>query len=120
MKPEINGTEFGSMTIEGETFTRDVIIQLNGNVKKRKKKLSKAVYGSSHTMSLDEAKYVYDEGAERLIIGTGHQGILKLSEEARNFFIKKNCQVDLSNTPEAVRAWNKAVEKVIGLFHITC
>ena len=120
MKPEINGTEFGLIIIEGETFARDVIIRLNGDVKKRKKKLSKAVYGSSHTMSLDEARYVYDEGAERLIIGTGQQGILKLSEEARNFFNKKNCRVDLFPTTEAVRVWNEATEKVIGLFHITC
>lgn len=61
MKPRIDGTRFGSITIEGETFERDVLIRLSGEVKKRKKKLSKAVYGTSHVVSLEEAKHVYTE-----------------------------------------------------------
>ena len=55
MRPRIDRTEFGSITIEGEVLECDVIVRLNGKVKKRKKKLSKAVYGTSHTISLDEA-----------------------------------------------------------------
>ncbi len=48
-----------------------MVIRLSGAIKKRKKKLSKAVYGTSHTISLDEAKQIYEDGAERLIIGSG-------------------------------------------------
>ena len=48
MKPTIDGTEFGSITISGELYEHDVLIRLSGKVKKRKKKLSKAVYGTSH------------------------------------------------------------------------
>lgn len=33
-----------------------MLIRLDGKVKKRKKKLSKAVYGTSHLVSLEEAK----------------------------------------------------------------
>ena len=69
MKPTIDQTDFGSITIEGTVFDHDVLILLNGEVKKRKKKLSKAIYGTSHILSLDEAKYVYEPGIERLIIG---------------------------------------------------
>ena len=120
MKPEIDGTEFGSITIKGETFEHDVIIQLNGKVKKRKKKLSKAIYGTSHVVSLDEAKHVYEKGAKCLIIGSGHNGIVKLSKEAKDYFRKKKCVIDLLPTPEAVKSWNKAQDSVIGLFHVTC
>ena len=120
MKAGIDGTKFGSITIEGETFNQDVIIRLNGEVKKRKKKLSKAIFGSSHIISLDEAKYVYEKGAERIIIGSGQNGIVKLSGEAEEFFRKKKCSIDLKRTPEAIKKWNSAHEKVIGLFHITC
>ena len=55
MKPTIDGTKFGSITVAGETLEWDIMIRLSGKVKKRKKKLSKAVYGTSHTSSLDEA-----------------------------------------------------------------
>jgi len=82
MKPKIDKTEFGSITINGTVFEHDVIIRLNGTVKKRKKKLSKRVYGTSHTVSLDEAKHIYKKGAGRLIIGAGHSGLIHLSDEA--------------------------------------
>jgi len=120
MKPKIDGTEFGSITMAGTTYEHDVLIRLGGKVEKRKKKLSKAVYGTSHTLSLDEAKQVYDKGAERLIVGTGQQGILELSDEAADYFKRQGCKVKLLATPQAAAAWNEAEGAVIGLFHVTC
>jgi hypothetical protein len=35
MEPKIDGTQFGSVTIDGETITHDVIIRLGGRVEKR-------------------------------------------------------------------------------------
>jgi len=120
MEPGIDRTSFGSIVIDGKTHRHDVLIRLDGAVKKRKKMLSKAVYGTSHTLSLDEARYVYEEGAERLIVGAGQYGLVKLSDEAAAYFAERNCQVELLPTPEAARAWNDAEGAVIGLFHVTC
>jgi hypothetical protein len=57
----------------GTVFEHDVIIRPDGQVKKRKKKLSKALYGTSHTISLQEAKYVHAQaaGIDQLIVGSG-------------------------------------------------
>jgi hypothetical protein len=120
MMPRIDGTEFGSITIEGDTINHDVVIRLDGSVKKRKKKLSKAVYGTSHTISLDEAKHVYEKDAKQLIIGTGQYGNVMLSAEATDYFERKRCHVRLLPTPEAIKIWNKVDGAVIGLFHVTC
>jgi hypothetical protein len=120
MKPRIDATQFGSITIAGEVYEHDVVIRLDGAVKKRKKKLSKAVYGTSHRMSLEEARSVFEPGAERLIVGTGQAGALGLSDEAAEYFRKKGCAVDMHPTPRAVTAWNAAAGTVIGLFHVTC
>ncbi len=120
MKPKVNDTTFGSITIEGHEIQNDVIVRLSGAVKKRKKKLSKKVYGSSHTISLDEIKHVYEEGAELLIIGTGQYDSVRLSDEARQYLQKRGCKTKALSTPEAIQAWNKARGKVIGLFHVTC
>ena len=120
MKPNIDQTSFGSITIEGKAFEYDVLIRLNGEIEKRKKKLSKAIYGTSHILSLDEAKYVYEKGTKRLIIGAGQDGNVELSHEAADYFERKHCQVDLWPTPSAIGAWNKAEGSVIGLFHVTC
>jgi hypothetical protein len=43
MEPRIDETQFGSVTIDGKMFEHDVLIRLDGQVEKRKKKLSKAV-----------------------------------------------------------------------------
>jgi hypothetical protein len=43
-----------------------VIIRLSGEVAKRKKKLSKKYYGTSHVLSEDEAKFVFEKGCEQL------------------------------------------------------
>ncbi len=120
MKPMIDGTSFGSITIAGEKYDHDVIIRLNGKVEKRKKKLSKEVFGTSHIISLAEAEYVYEAGAKRLLIGSGQSGMAKLSDEAAQFFRDKGCQVILLPTPQAIRGWNEAAEPAVGLFHITC
>ena len=120
MKPRIEATEFGSITIAGQRIEHDVLIRLSGEVAKRRKKLSKAVYGTSHTVSLAEAEYLYEKGAERLIVGTGQDGRVALSGEAAEYFAERGLAVDLAPTPEAIARWNKAKGAVIGLFHVTC
>ena len=120
MKPIINKTEFGSITISNELYDHDVIIRLNGKVEKRKKKLSKKQFGTSHIISVEEAKFIYEEGAGELIIGTGQTGFVELSEEAQVLFKEKNCSVRLMPTPKAVNEWNSTKETLIGMFHVTC
>ncbi|MFC1867968.1 Mth938-like domain-containing protein, partial [Thermodesulfobacteriota bacterium] len=120
IRPRIDAAAFGSITIEGREIRNDVILRLDGSVEKRKKKLSKNVYGTSHTISLEEAEYVYEEGAGLLIFGTGHYGCAGLSDEAERYFKKHGCRVKAKATPEAIHIWNTTGEKAIGLFHITC
>ena len=120
MNPQIDSTNFGSITITGTKFQHDVIIRLDGKIEKRKKKLSKAIYGTSHIISLDEARHIYEDGTEQLVIGAGQFGRVKLSEEAENFFREKAIRVAIMPTPRAVEAWNSAKTGVIGLFHVTC
>lgn len=120
MKLIIDETKFGSITIAGEIYEHDVVIHLSGKVKKRKKKLSKQKYGTSHKVSVEEAKHIFEPGAKQLIVGTGQSGCLEFSEEAMQFCQKNGCPVKLLPTPQAVTIWNAAETSVIGMFHITC
>ena len=120
MKPVIENTSFGSITISGETYDHDVVIDLEGIVKKRKKKLSKEVYGTSHKVSLAEAKFIMNKNTDMVIIGNGQYGALELSDEAREYFSKHNCKIRQLQTPDAIREWNKESGKVVGMFHVTC
>jgi hypothetical protein len=120
MKIAIDTTSFGSITIAGVQYDHDVVIRSDGKVEKRKKKLSKQVYGTSHVISLAEAEDVYEEGAKRIIIGAGQDGMVRLSHDAAAFFRQAHCAVELMPTPEAVDCWNEDDKPAIGLFHVTC
>ena len=117
---EIENTTFGSITVDGKTYEHDVLIRLSGEVVKRKKKLSKKYYGTSHVLSKDEAKFVFERGCNQLIVGSGQMGNVRLSPEAEAYFVKKDCKVLLRPTPEAIQVFNKSRSKKIGLFHVTC
>ena len=116
----INATEFGAITVDGKTYEHDVIIRLSGAVEKRRKRLSKEEYGTSHIISKAEAKFVFEEGCELLVVGAGQQGNVTLSAEADAFLEKRHCRVIVEPTPDAIRAFNSARGKKIALMHVTC
>jgi hypothetical protein len=113
-------TTFGSITIGGQTYQHDVVIEPDGAVRKRKKKLSKRVYGTSHQVSRDEIENVYTQGARLLIVGTGQYDQLRLSQEAQDYLDEQECEAVLLATPDAMERWNETEGQAIGLFHITC
>jgi len=117
---KIDSTDFGSITIDGVTYRHDVVIRLSGEVIKRKKGLSRQHYGTSHTISLDEAEFVYENGCDTLVLGTGQYGNVHLSPEAAEFFADHDCRVVLEPMPQATKAYNNTKGRAIGLFHVTC
>lgn len=116
----IDKTEFGSITIGGTTYDHDVIIDLSGKVSKRKKRLSKERFGTSHILSRAEAKTVYEKGCRSVIIGAGQDGNLRLSTKAKEYFDKHGCGVVVEPTPQAVDAFNRSRERTVALMHVTC
>jgi hypothetical protein len=120
MKPRTESTSFGAITIDGRRYPHDVLIRLDGTVEKRKKKLSKRLYGTSHTISRDEAEFVYEPGAAVLVVGTGQYDQVRLSDEAKQYLDDQGVALVMRATPEAVRAWNDLQDKAIALFHVTC
>ena len=71
-------------------------------------------------LSKEEAKFVFENGCEQLILGSGQMGNVHLSPEAEAYFAKKGCTVLLQPTPRAIHTFNNSHAKKIGLFHVTC
>lgn len=120
MKTIIENTRFGSITISGSIYLHDVVICLDGHVRRRTKELSTARFGTSHIISLEEAKDIFETGAKQLIVGTGQTGYVKLSVEAAAYLRHNGCSARLHPTPQAIKVWNETDGAVIGLFHVTC
>ena len=102
---KIDSTTFGTITIDGKTYEHGVVVRLSGEVVKRKKKLSKKLYGTSHALSEDEARFLFERGCDQLVIGSGQFGNVHLSPEAEAYFKKKGCRVLLQPTPGLHSPW---------------
>jgi hypothetical protein len=114
----IESTTFCAITINGKTYEHDVVIRLSGEVVKRKEKLSRKLYGTSHVLSKDEAKFLFEKGGDQIVIASGEMDNVRLSSEAEAYFKKKGCEVLLKPTPEAIRMFNQSRARRIGLFHV--
>lgn len=121
MEPIINGTQFGSITIEDTQYKHDVIIKPDGSIRGRNKDLSRKHYGTSHHVSEEEAEDFSSQNAVHLIVGTGQSGQLSLTDEAEQFLRDNGYEkIEEYPTPKAIDRWNEIQGKVEGLFHVTC
>ncbi|MFC2086242.1 Mth938-like domain-containing protein [Bacteroidota bacterium] len=120
MKPLIDSTSFGIITINNKSYDHDVVIKSSGDVLKRKKKLSKKIYGTSHKVSKEEIEFVLEAKTSAIIIGSGQYGVLEISDEAKKVLNKLDVDIHIDKTPQACNFWNSFKGKAVGLFHITC
>jgi hypothetical protein len=110
---------FGEIEIDGQRYTRDVIID-RGRISRRRKGPSKAFRGPfGHTpLSLAEA---IPWGGHRLIVGTGADGRLPIAPDVRAEADRRGIEVAALPTADALRllAGMKS-EDVYAVLHVTC
>ena len=91
----VNNLSFGSITIDGETWDKDIIIT-NGSVKKRKKAESKKYRDRfGHTPLSQDENIPWK--CKRLIIGAGHSSSLPVMDEVKEKALRKGvaCSADV-------------------------
>ncbi len=112
---EVNSFQFGSIVIDGKAYSSDVIVTYKGKVKEAKTKLR-------HLLK-DELFELLFERPEIVLIGTGEDGLMKVSEDAKAFAVERKIEVLALPTLEAVAKFNelvKAGKAVVAYFHVTC
>jgi hypothetical protein len=116
----IDHTALGEITIDGKTYDHDVIIGLSGEIVKRKRNCRRSCMVPRTLYRRTRQNSFLKRGCRQLILGSGQEGNVRLSPEAGAFFAKKDCEVVIEPTPRAIRAFNEAHGRKIGLFHVTC
>lgn len=84
---KVKNLSFGSITIDGETYNKDVIID-GGSIKKRKKAESKKyrdMFG--HTPLSPDENIPWD--CKRLIVGAGHSSSMTVMDEVFDIAVRK-------------------------------
>ena len=113
---KVKNLSFGSITIDGETWVKDVIID-NCSIKKRKKAESKKYSdGFGHTPLSPDENIPWN--CKRLIIGSGHSSSLPVMDEVCAIAVHKGVELVIMSTPEAIKHINDPHTNLI--LHLTC
>jgi hypothetical protein len=112
---KIEAFSFGSITIEGKTYTRDVIVYPDRVHEEWKRE-------EEHRPQISEFAEIVKAAPEVLVIGTGYAGVMSIADQIRNYLTSKGIEVRVDKTKNAVELFNslRGKEKVIAVLHITC
>jgi hypothetical protein len=108
---------FGSIRVDGTLYDHDLVID-HGEIKKRKKKLSKKYRESfGHTpLSLDE-EIPWD--CTQLVVGTG-MGALPVMDEVKQEARRRSVELLILPTGKAIEVLNKHPKDTNAILHVTC
>ncbi len=117
---KVENLSFGSITVGGKKYRRDVILLPDGTVKQRKGGFW--MFGS-HRFKRNELEELTKAGADEIVIGTGTNSKARLSNEAISYAGQSRLRLHTLPSYKAVPEFNNLVEvgkKVAAIIHITC
>ncbi len=116
----IDGMSFGWIIVDGKRHRHDVVIFPDGRVKRRKGGF--LMFGS-HSFKRKEFEELCKGKIDVLVVGTGTDGVAKISEEARKFLENSKITVVELLSEDAIKKFNELVDgnkKVGAIIHVTC
>jgi hypothetical protein len=109
---------FGSLKIDGEKYTKDVVLD-GGELRKRKKKPSREFRRQfGHTPVSLREKIPWE--CKRLVIGTGMHGRLPVMDEVSAEAGRRGVELVMCPTPEAVQLLRDNPPDTNAILHLTC
>jgi hypothetical protein len=112
---KISHYSFGNITIDGETYTKDIIIYPDHIFSPWWRK-------EGHLLQVDDLTEVINVKLPLLIVGTGYYNTMKLSEDTLDILALNNIEVLAENTQEAIKLFNEisSEKPVVAALHLTC
>lgn len=110
----ISDYRFGSVTVDGTTYHRDVVI-LPSHVACPWWRVE------GHTLSLTDLETVSGSDVRFLVIGTGAYGAMRVPPEVIQSLREQGLQVEVRPTGEAVEVFNRNADAgIAAALHLTC
>lgn len=107
---------FGAIVIDGTRYEKDLIIE-NGEIRRRDKKASKQwkrEFGHTPLSAEEDIPW----SAERLVVGTGAQGMLPIMDQVKEEAKRRGVVLASMPTEEAISCINDENTNLI--LHLTC
>ena len=115
----VDSYSFGKITIDGKTFTNDVIIT-------SKKILEDNWWRQEgHELNVSDLEKVLDYDPDIFAMGIGNSGRVDIQSEAEEKLAEENKNLKSAKTQQAAQIYNDLIKsnkynKVCGGFHLTC
>lgn len=113
---KIDAYEFGRIVVNGREYTSDLIIypdRIEANWWR----------GEGHRLKPEDLPEILREPPEILVVGTGHNGMMRLFPEDLKRLREAGMEVFAGRTAEAVEDFNRLIrehERVVAALHLTC
>ncbi len=112
----VDDLSFGSVTLDGVTYSKDVVIDHGVIFRRNKTESKKYALGFGHTPLSPDENIPWNCGC--LIIGTGHSSALPVMDEVFDLARLKGVKLMTMSTPEAISHINDQDTNLI--LHLTC
>ncbi|MGQ9530412.1 MAG: Mth938-like domain-containing protein [Candidatus Bathycorpusculaceae bacterium] len=114
----IEDYDFGAMVINGKKYTSDLIVY-QGQV------FDRWWRKEGHRLCLEDLDRIlsFEPKPQVLVVGTGYNGLLKVSSEVENALKSYGIELVAQPTREAYQIFNKLLglgRRAAGAFHLTC
>lgn len=110
----IDDYSFGRIVVGGKEYRNDIRI-IDGLVKPDWWRIE------GHRLQLADMGDAFSAKPKTIIVGTGHDGVMAVSEEVRLRCREQGIALIELRTAEAVERYNRLEGPgVVGLFHLTC
>jgi len=112
---KITHYSFGKITIDGKTYTSDVIMYPD-HVD------SSWWRQEGHLLQIADLRDIMAAKLPVLVVGTGFYGAMKVPKETLDYFKSNNIEAYVENTQKAVKLYNEILSKrpAIAALHLTC
>ncbi len=115
---KIEHYSFGRITIDGHTYSSDVIVYPDRVDASWWRK-------EGHLLQPDDLVDVIASKPDILIIGTGYSGVMEVPRETINHISYKGIEVHIDRTTKAVELFNRLQKErpgkiIIAALHLTC
>lgn len=111
---KIESYEFGEIVIDGKIYRRDLIILGDKIVENWWRE-------EGHFLKIEDLYEVFEYKPEVLIIGTGANGLMKVSDDLIKKLNEEGIEFYILKTKDAVKKFNEIKDKKkAGAFHLTC
>lgn len=115
-------TTFGRVKFKDDAYNYDIIVDTDMFVRPRNLSISQNKYGDNHHLGKEELETIVHDKMKVLVIGSGQQGGLHLTDDGANFLKDKKIDFFVKETPEAIKKYNEIClkKKTVALIHVTC